>query len=528
MHAPRKLALALSALALLAACADQPTGARRTDPEAPASQLSLDAAFSRAGRDYGVPADLLKSLGYVETRWQMIRGESEFEGQEPAFGVMALRGANLTRGAQLAGVSLEAAQGNAESNIRAAAALLRSWADAAGIDRADVGAWAPMVARYSGIKEREGQATYVHNDVYAALRTGVVAKTTDGQLRASLSPSRAEAKFPAPTAGIRLALAPDYAVTGTIWRPSPNFGARPTGDIGKVGMVIIHTCESGYSGCWSWLTNTESGVSAHYVVNESGSEISQLVRESDRAWHIGANYDCVNNSNVECWRNGYSANHFTVGIEHGGYASQTTFPAGQLDASARLSCDISKGHAIPRDRYHFVGHGQLQPYNRTDPGPNWPWTDYLNRINTACGATTSPAIIVDNNNANNNAATGRFEVATSWSSGTTAGFYGNGYNFAATDAVSDPATFWFYLPAAATKTIDGWWVAGTNRSATAPFIAYNAAGTEVGRASANQQANGGQWVALGTFAFTAGWNKVQLSRWTTAGYVVMADAIRVR
>jgi hypothetical protein len=33
---------------------------------------------------------------------------------------------------------------------------------------------------------------------------------------------------------------------------------------------------------------------------------------------------------------------------------------------------------------------------------------------------------------------------------------------------------------------------------------------------------------IGTYSFTKGWNKVQLSRWTTEGFVVVADAIRVR
>ena len=46
--------------------------------------------------------------------------------------------------------------------------------------------------------------------------------------------------------------------------------------------------------------------------------------------------------------------------------------------------------------------------------------------------------------------------------------------------------------------------------------------------SVNQQANGGRWNAIGTWNFSAGWNKVQLSRWTTSGYVVIADAIQVR
>ena len=65
-----------------------------------------------------------------------------------------------------------------------------------------------------------------------------------------------------------------------MWRPSPNYNARP--DPTDVAMIIIHTCEGSYSSCWSWLVNSASGVSAHYVVSESGGEISQLVRESSR------------------------------------------------------------------------------------------------------------------------------------------------------------------------------------------------------------------------------------------------------
>ncbi|HEX2076871.1 MAG TPA: N-acetylmuramoyl-L-alanine amidase [Longimicrobium sp.] len=524
----RLLAAALLSAAALSACSDEPT----TPDAAPAPQTppaaQLDAYFEEAARDYGVPAGLLKSIGYVETRWEMVRGGVEFPGQEPAFGIMALRGDNLERGAALAGVSERAAQSQARANIRAAAALLASWAGEAGIARTDVAAWGPVVARYSGIAQVEGQASYVHNDVYGTLNRGVVGRTPSGTVVASLMPVSVRADFQLPTSGPSLALAPDYPVSGTIWRPSPNYNSRPTGTVGQVQMVIIHTCEGSYTSCWSWLTNTQAQASAHYVVNESGSEISQLVREASRAWHIAATYDCNLNSGVKCNLNGYSSNHFTVGIEHGGYASQSSFPVGQIDASARLSCDISRAYGIPRDRYHYVAHGQLQPYNRTDPGPNWPWTDYLNRINSHCGTSTT-GIVVDNNNANNNGSVASFSASTNWTvSSGTAGYYGSNYAFASTAAVSDGATFSFYLPAAATKTIDAWWTSGTNRSASAPFIAYNASGTEVGRVSVNQQVNGGGWQTLGTWSFSAGWNRIVLSRWTTTGYVVIADAIRVR
>lgn len=139
------------------------------------------------------------------------------------------------------------------------------------------------------------------------------------------------------------------------------------------------------------------------------------------------------------------------------------------------------------------------------------------------------AIVVDSNPASNDAAKARVEYVGTWTSSTaTPGYHGTDYRWAATEASSAPATFWFQLPSAATRTIDAWWVAGTNRSTAATFIVYDAAGVELGRVAKDQQTAGSQWNALGTFAFTAGWNRVVLSRWQAAGSVVIADAIRAR
>ena len=260
--------------------------------------------------------------------------------------------------------------------------------------------------------------------------------------------------------------------------------------------------------------------------------MSQLVRESKRAWHIGASYDCNLNSGTDCWRNGQSSNHFTIGIEHGGYASQSSFNTGMIQTSAELTCDITQDWSIARDRYHVVGHGQLQPYNRTDPGPNWPWTDYMNRVNAACGSSGGggggSTIVIDSNNNLNDTNAGYIQVSGNWSSSSHSTDYNTGYWYGHTQAVSDGATFWFYLPNGGTKTIDAWWVSGSNRSNDAPFLVYNASGTHLATKRENQQANGGKWNTLGTYSFTAGWNKVVLSRWTGGGDVVIADAVRVR
>ena len=193
----RSLAAALFAAAALAACADEPTAPRAEAPAAlPAGQL--DAYFDEAAREFGVPSGLLKSIGYVETRWEMVRGSVEFPGQEAAYGVMALRGERLSRGARLAGVTVADARGSARANIRAGAALLSEWADEAGIARTDLAAWGPVVARYSGIPDVRGQAAYVHNDVYAALNRGVVGHTATGVVLASVMPVEVRANFAPP------------------------------------------------------------------------------------------------------------------------------------------------------------------------------------------------------------------------------------------------------------------------------------------------------------------------------------------
>ncbi|WP_257461682.1 golvesin C-terminal-like domain-containing protein [Archangium lipolyticum] len=146
------------------------------------------------------------------------------------------------------------------------------------------------------------------------------------------------------------------------------------------------------------------------------------------------------------------------------------------------------------------------------------------------GGGTTTGLIIDSNNTNNDSTKGYIQLTgTSWTSSTNvAGYYGSGYYASPTAAVSEPATFWFYLPAAATKTIDAWWTSASDRSTTAPFIVWNASGTKLATVNVNQQLNGGRWNTLGTWSFTAGWNKVQLSRWTTAGSYVIADAIQVR
>jgi hypothetical protein len=232
-----------------------------------------------------------------------------------------------------------------------------------------------------------------------------------------------------------------------------------------------------------------------------------------------------------------------------------------LSRSAALTCGVTDRNNIPRDSYHIVGHGQLQPWNRTDPGAAWPWSSYLDQVKDACGDNntsgggsgsgsggsgsgsggtdtgdtntptadpTESVFIIDSNNTMNQTDWYKIEVSSAWQSSTAiSGFYNTGYWVAPTESVSDAASFWFYSNTATCYTVDAWWTASSSRSTAVSWMGWDASDQEVGRSTVNMQTNGSRWNTLGTWNFSSGWNRVLLSRWAASGSYVVADAVRV-
>ncbi len=116
---------------------------------------------------------------------------------------------------------------------------------------------------------------------------------------------------------------------------------------------------------------TEQQVSAHYLLSdEPKPRIFRLVDESRRAWHSGASG----------WGPNKRLNSASIGIEivHPGYVQLPNgqkvfapFPQAQIDALIPLVQDIVKRHAIKPE--YILGHGEVSPSYKEDPGPTFPW-----------------------------------------------------------------------------------------------------------------------------------------------------------
>jgi N-acetylmuramoyl-L-alanine amidase len=141
--------------------------------------------------------------------------------------------------------------------------------------------------------------------------------------------------------------------------PSPNWDERAL----PVTMVVLHYTEMERAAALDRLTDPEAKVSAHYFISEDG-EVVRLVDEERRAWHAGASY----------WRGHKDVNSTSIGIEldHPGHAlGYREFAEAQIDALVPLLHDII--HRLDIPRANVVGHSDVAPARKTDPGELFPW-----------------------------------------------------------------------------------------------------------------------------------------------------------
>ena len=141
----------------------------------------------------------------------------------------------------------------------------------------------------------------------------------------------------------------------------------------RVRFLVMHYTEIDEARSLAVLTGDE--VSVHYVVpdapriHDGEPVVYQLVPEDKRAWHAGQSY----------WQGATELNASSIGIENVNLGPIDTpsgrtwqpYPPAQIDALVKLSRDIVERYGIPPTR--VVGHSDIAPQRKIDPGPLFPW-----------------------------------------------------------------------------------------------------------------------------------------------------------
>ncbi len=142
---------------------------------------------------------------------------------------------------------------------------------------------------------------------------------------------------------------------------------QSVGQDSRVQFIVLHYTSSDLPRSLYLLTKEE--VSSHYLIAEQPATIYRLVDENRRAWHVG-------NSQ---WNGRTWLNSSSIGIEmvNQGY---TETPEGrvwqpwgeqQIDSLVLLLKDIMQRHGLTAE--HVVGHSDIAPQRKVDPGPAFPW-----------------------------------------------------------------------------------------------------------------------------------------------------------
>lgn len=159
-------------------------------------------------------------------------------------------------------------------------------------------------------------------------------------------------------------------------KPSPNFDARP--DENDISLLVVHGISlppGKFEGDYidqlfcNQLNSDEDPyfekiaglkVSSHLLIRRDG-DITQYVPFQQRAWHAGkSSY----NSRTNC-------NDFSIGIELEG-TDDIPYTDAQYQVLSEVILSLNESYS-GLDNTTLVGHSDIAPGRKTDPGPVFDW-----------------------------------------------------------------------------------------------------------------------------------------------------------
>ena len=406
----RRMILALVLLPLLSLAApDDRVAARQY------SQALIEQAYANYPE---IPQGYLESQAWTATRWQhrIPDAASSHHDMPPVFGLFGLYGTDqygfvdlVGRVADSAGVTREQLLASEAVYVDAVAAFVAQRITEYGLKGRPFEELRPIVELLSGIEVTSEATRYAVTshayEVYRTAGTGVDLGTFkvspqpvdlrqvfttdelqqlqaqtlvfdgDGAAISGADGKKKSASFSAGSAGTLEQIDVDYP--GATWEEAYSYSSRGGS---AITHVVVHTMQGSYAGSIAWFLNPTSQVSAHYLMRSSDGQITQMVRNADKAWHA---------------RN---SNPYTIGIEHEGFVDNPDWYTDTMyEESAKLvayTCnmyliDCSMAYDGPShstvvelsEGYTVMGHQHYPDQTHTDPGINWDWPRYYALLN---------------------------------------------------------------------------------------------------------------------------------------------------
>jgi AmpD protein len=158
---------------------------------------------------------------------------------------------------------------------------------------------------------------------------------------------------------------------------SPYFDERPAGTVPD--LIVLHGISlppGEFGGPWiarlftghlpanahpSFVERASLRVSAHLLIRRDG-EIVQFVSFNERSWHAGRS----------SWQGREACNDYSIGIECEGTDAVPYGAAQYATLRTLLPMLLGAYPAITRER--IVGHSDVAPGRKTDPGPTFDWS----------------------------------------------------------------------------------------------------------------------------------------------------------
>lgn len=165
-------------------------------------------------------------------------------------------------------------------------------------------------------------------------------------------------------------------------------------------VVIHYTASRNFLPTLGWLRNPQAKASAHFLIDRDGS-MFQLAPIEDRTWHAGGPTSKMfgaGNTNgrslgIELMNLGplkAVKDHFvaeadgkrwdTSGVSAADGSFWEPFPTPQIDTLVALVERIYERHPGLREAKRLIGHQDVDPARKRDPGPVFPWQVVRERL----------------------------------------------------------------------------------------------------------------------------------------------------